>query len=96
VAPAGKYVAVQATFTANCVKCHSGGRPKAGLDLSNYDTLMKGGKEGPVIKAGDPAGSQLVMALHGQGAKQMPPPGPLPATDIAAIEAWIKDGAKNG
>ena len=94
---AGKYVAVQAIFTANCVKCHGDGRPKAGIDLTNYDGVMKGGREGAVIKAGDAAGSKLVMALHGQGAKQMPPaPATLPAADIATIEAWIKDGAKNG
>jgi hypothetical protein len=95
-ASTGKYAAVQTIFTANCVKCHSGPRAKAGIDLSSYETAMKGGVEGPVIKAGDAAGSKLVMALHGQGAKQMPPRSSIPAGDIATIEGWIKDGAKNG
>jgi hypothetical protein len=95
-AATGKYAAVQTIFTTNCVKCHSGARPKAGIDLSSYDTLMKGGREGAVIKPGDAAGSKLVMALHGQGAKQMPPPGPLAPADVATVEAWVKDGAKNG
>ncbi|HLK13185.1 MAG TPA: c-type cytochrome domain-containing protein [Fimbriimonadaceae bacterium] len=95
-APAGKYVAVQTLFTTNCVKCHGDANPKAGITLTNYDGVMKGGREGAVVAAGDPAGSKLVKALHGQGAKQMPPGGPLPAADVATIEAWIKDGAKNG
>jgi len=89
-------MAVQGIFTANCVKCHTGPRAKQGIDLSSYDTAMKGGKEGVVIVAGDVAGSKLDMALHGKGAKQMPPTGPIPDPDIATIEAWIKDGAKNG
>ncbi|MHB8635155.1 MAG: c-type cytochrome domain-containing protein [Fimbriimonadaceae bacterium] len=97
VAATGKYAAVQAIFSANCVKCHSGPAPKAGIDLSSYESAMKGGRQGAVINAGDAAGSKLVMALHGQGAKQMPPPpATVPAADIATIEAWITAGAKNG
>jgi mono/diheme cytochrome c family protein len=93
---AGKYAAVQTIFTTNCAKCHGDGRPKAGITLTSYDGVMKGGREGAIITAGDPAGSKLDMALHGKGAKQMPPGGPIPAADIATVEAWIKDGAKNG
>jgi protein TonB len=77
--------------------CHASGKPKAGIDLTSYDSVMKGGREGAIVKAGDVSGSKLDMALHhAGGVKQMPPPGPLPATDIATIEGWIKDGAKNG
>ena len=96
-AATGKYAEVQAIFTASCAKCHSGARPKYGMDLTSYDGVMKGGTEGPVVKAGDAAGSKLVLALRGQGgAKQMPPKSSIPAADIAKIEAWITDGAKNG
>lgn len=95
-APSGKYVAVQAVFTANCIRCHSGPRPKAGIDLSSYDGVMKGSMEGPIVAAGDPANSKIIRALHGQGARPMPPRGSLGASDITTIEDWIKAGAKNG
>lgn len=89
------YAAIQAVFNANCTKCHSGAQARQGIDLSSYEGAIKGGNEGVVIKPGDPAGSKMIMALHGQnGVKQMPPRNPLPPETIAKIEAWIKDGAK--
>lgn len=89
------YTAVQAIFTKNCAGCHGGPKGKGGIDLTSYEGAMKGGAEGPIVKAGDPDGSVLVQALHGTGGKkQMPPKGALPADDIKTIESWIKDGAK--
>lgn len=82
-------------FTKNCVGCH-GDRPREGIDLRSYDSVMKGGEEGPIVKAGDAKGSVLVQALHGtDGKKQMPPRGPLPEEDIKKIEDWIQAGAKS-
>lgn len=96
-APAGKYKAVQAIFDTNCIKCHGGsGRAKGGINLTNYDGVIKGGEEGAIVTAGKPDTSVIVMALHGKGAKQMPPRNPLSAADIATISDWIKAGAKNG
>lgn len=75
--------------------CHSGAKPKAGIDMSSYASLKKGGEEGPVITDGDPAKSKLVMAIrHQPGAKAMPPKGQLTEDQMKTIEAWIKDGAK--
>jgi uncharacterized membrane protein len=92
---ATSFSTVQPLLTANCVKCHGAQNPKAGIDLTSYASVMKGGTQGPIVKPGDPAGSMLVMALRGKGAKQMPVGAPpLPESDIAKFEAWIKDGAK--
>ncbi len=90
------YTAVQAIFTQNCVGCHGGQKPKGGIDLTSYATVMKGGEEGPIVKAGDPANSVLIQALHGtNGKKQMPMKRPpLPADQIKTIEGWIQSGAK--
>jgi len=94
-APAAGYAGVQAIFSKSCVGCHQGAGAKAGIVLTDHDAVMKGGKEGPIVKAGDSEGSILLQALHGAGGKkQMPPAGPLPEGDIKTIEAWIKDGAK--
>jgi mono/diheme cytochrome c family protein len=88
------YGSAHSVFMSNCAKCHTGPAPKFQLDVSSYAKLMKGGKEGPVIVAGDVDGSLLVKALHGKGAKQMPPTGAMSAADIKTIEDWIKAGAK--
>lgn len=92
------YAAVQTILTANCAPCHGGPQPKGGINLTSYDTIMKGGEEGPVVTAGDPDKSVIIMALKGQGGKRQMPPrgGPLPAADVKTIEDWIKAGAKNG
>lgn len=89
------YAAVQAVFTKSCVGCHGAGRPKGGISLTDHDSVMKGGKEGPIVVAGDPAGSLIIKALRGQpGARKMPPGAPLAEDQIKTVEAWIKDGAK--
>ncbi|MCC7230187.1 MAG: c-type cytochrome [Fimbriimonadaceae bacterium] len=89
------FASVQPIFQKNCAGCHNDASPKKGLALTGYANIMKGSSEGPVIVAGDPDASTLVKALHGKdGIKRMPPAGALPEADIAAIEAWIKAGAK--
>jgi mono/diheme cytochrome c family protein len=89
------YAAIQAILTGSCSGCHGAGRPKAGINLTTYADVMKGGREGAIVKAGDPANSVLVKALKGAGARQMPPRGKLDDAKVKAIEAWIKAGAKN-
>lgn len=80
---------------AKCQQCHSGPNPKEGIDMSTYAGLMKGGEDGPVVVAGDPDNSVLIMAMKGTGGKkQMPPTGKLPDEEIAKVADWIKAGAK--
>jgi len=89
------YAAVQAVFTAKCAGCHGATNPKAGISLTDHDAVMKGGKEGPVIVAGDPDGSLLVKAIKGApGAKKMPPGPPLDPAQVKTVEDWVKAGAK--
>lgn len=93
--PAPGYAGVQVFFNTTCAGCHGASNGKAGISLTSYDAVMKGGKEGPIVKPGDPENSLLVQALRGtHGAKQMPPRTPAPEDRIKAVEDWIKDGAK--
>ena len=71
-----------------CSACHAGIKKKAGLDVTNYDSIMK------FVKAGDPDKSKLHKSLLGKGAKLMPPKNPLSDDQIAVIDAWIVAGAK--
>lgn len=76
-----------------CAGCHTGAAGKAGLDLSTYAGVMKGNKEGKIVVAGNPAKSMLCGVLHGKP-KLMPPKNALDAKTIAAVEMWVKQGAK--
>ncbi len=84
---------VSPTIKTSCIGCHSGAKPAHQLDLSSYAKLMKGDKEGKVVIAGNPAKSRFAMVLHGKP-MMMPPGGALDKAKVAAVEAWIKAGAK--
>ncbi|MBL8067894.1 MAG: c-type cytochrome [Armatimonadetes bacterium] len=78
----------------NCVSCHSGDRPKEGIDVSSYANVMKGGEHGPIVVAGKSDESVLYKALTGNGAKKMPPGDKgLSQEDIDKVKAWIDSGA---
>ena len=87
------YKTVGPTITKTCGGCHTGAAGKAGLDLSTYAGIMKGNKEGKIVMAGNPAKSMLCTVLHGKP-KLMPPKNAVDAKTIAAVEAWVKGGAK--
>lgn len=95
-APKVKYEDVQKIFTANCIGCHGGARPRGKIDLSSYDHVMKGGEDGPVVVSGNLRKSPLYQAVsHAQGFRPMPPTGvKLPDTDVNLIRDWISAGAK--
>lgn len=93
---AAGFASIQPILNENCVKCHGNVGPKGGIDLTTYAGMMKGGEDGPIVLAGNPDGSKIVMALKGAGGvKPMPMMAkPLTADKIDAIANWIRDGAK--
>jgi len=76
-----------------CLDCHSGTEPKGKLDLSGRATALAGGKDGLVIVPGKPDESPLWDRV---ASGEMPPKSPLPATERAALRAWIAAGARWG
>jgi uncharacterized membrane protein/mono/diheme cytochrome c family protein len=82
---------------SNCVACHGEGKTKGGLRLDSYDALMSGGKDGPVIVAGDPTKSLLIqrVTLPLDHKQFMPAEGkrPLRVEEITIIKSWIQQGA---
>jgi uncharacterized membrane protein len=85
---------VEPIIKKNCVMCHMGAKPKHALNLTTYENVMKGDKEGKVVIAGKPGDSRISKAVHRKGAAAMPPMGPLLKGDVAKIDAWIAAGAK--
>ena len=83
------YADVQGIMTGNCLPCHGGDNPRAGINLTNYEGISK------TVVAGDPHNSLLVRAVHGAGVRKMPPGGrSLTDDQMKTIEAWILAGAK--
>lgn len=82
---------------SNCTSCHGEGQAKGGLRMDTYESLMKGGQDGPVIVAGSSAKSVLFqrITLPSDHKQFMPAEGrpPLQSEEIAWIKAWIDQGA---
>jgi mono/diheme cytochrome c family protein len=82
-------------FKRSCTGCHHPGKLKGGLDLTAYEALKKGGKAGPGFVSGDPKKSQILDEISGDE-PSMPKEGdPLSRAEIALIERWISEGAKD-
>lgn len=92
---------VQPILKENCSECHlPGGRGtiKTGLDMSSYESLMKGTKFGPVIVPGSSLTSALNMLVEGRADPSIKMPhhkDPLPAEKAAILKKWVDQGAKN-
>lgn len=89
---------IQPIFTAGCINCHGMDKQKGNLRLDTYRALMRGGKDGQVIKAGNAQGSDLLRRItlpvtH----DDFMPKGkqPLTADQVKTIELWIRAGASD-
>ena len=86
---------IRPLFTAACNGCHRPEKSKGELDMTTYAALMKGGKKGSPVVAGDPAGSVLFQMIHGPE-PEMPEDGePLKPDQVAMVRRWISEGAKD-
>ncbi len=92
------YEMLAPVLAQRCVMCHSGDAAAANLRLDSFDSLLKGGRSGPVVKAGQPAASELIRRLKGTRLPRMPMTGPpfLSAREIARFERWIATGLPRG
>lgn len=89
---------VKPILEENCASCHMGENHRGGLNFETREGLMKGGRDGVVVVAGDPANSLLVKLIRHEGPADDPMPMPpkkpkIADADIATISAWIKAGA---
>jgi mono/diheme cytochrome c family protein len=86
-------------FNGWCVSCHQpGGKgyEASGFDVRTYQGVMKGSKFGPMVIAGRPDESNLVVLINGQAGIRMPfNHKPLASCLRQNIWTWIFQGAKN-
>jgi uncharacterized membrane protein/mono/diheme cytochrome c family protein len=88
---------VQPILRERCVGCHGPAKSNGDLRLDTWDLLVKGGKHGSVVKAGDLAASAIVrrIGLPADEKEHMPPRGKpqLVDDDVTLIEWWVGAGA---
>jgi hypothetical protein len=85
-----------------CLNCHEPGGQgfeKSGLNMTSYDSLMKGTKFGAVIKPGDSFTSILIQVIEGRVHASIKMPygmsGGLAKDKIEILKKWVNQGAKN-
>jgi len=80
----------------SCFGCHVNSQnPRANLNMTTFQGMLRGGDNGPPIVPRQPADSLLVQRLQGEGGAARMPMGRDPLTDavIAQFETWITEGA---
>jgi mono/diheme cytochrome c family protein len=92
---------IKPIFEKSCVKCHSGEKPKGKYSMENLAAILKAGKEGQSIVAGNSAKSALVhMSADLVKDMEMPPTDKrdkypaLTKEQVGLVRAWIDQGAK--
>ncbi|MBD0403746.1 c-type cytochrome domain-containing protein [Flammeovirga sp. EKP202] len=79
-----------------CISCHNEEKKKGNLSLTSKASILKGGKNGAFVVAGNSAKSSFVerISLPHHHEDIMPPEGkkPLSDQDIALITFWIDQG----
>ena len=85
-----------------CLECHvAGGKgfEASGFNMESYDGLMKGTRNGPMIIAGDSAGSNMLVLMEGRADPSISMPhGKMKGAtgkELETIRAWIDQGAHN-
>jgi hypothetical protein len=84
---------IRPLLSENCFECHSARKQRGGLRLDSRAALLNGGDSGPAIVPGQPGVSLLLKAVHYKDELRMPPKRQLEPQDIAALTAWVKQGA---
>jgi len=88
---------VQPVLQDNCYRCHSAVKTKGGLRLDGPAYIGKGGKDGPVIVAGQATSSLLIKRIllpladeHHMAPKERPQ---LTKAEVELLKWWINTGA---
>ena len=87
---------VEPVLEEKCYNCHSSSKQKGKLRLDSPELILKGGKHGEVIVAGNAAKSELYkrLLLPEEDDDRMPPKGKTQLTqdEIELIRWWIAQG----
>ncbi len=87
---------IKPVLQARCYACHGVLKQKGGLRLDTAALAIRGGKGGAVVSPGDVEASAIIDRVTSEDeSDRMPPEGePLKLSEVAALRAWITQGAK--
>lgn len=84
-------------LSQKCVSCHGPNKQKGKLRLDDEDWIVKGGKSGNTLKAGNLETSEIIkrIVLPPDDEDHMPPKekGQLTGNQVALIKWWVQKGA---
>lgn len=90
---------IEPILDAKCTSCHNPSKKKGDLDMSSFELLMAGGKNGPILVHGDAKESSLMkrIVLPLEHDDHMPPDGKPQLTDqeFSLIKGWIEMSGDN-
>jgi hypothetical protein len=86
---------VQPLFESSCWNCHGASLQLSKFDLRTRESALRGGEHGSDIVPGNAEQSRMYRRIAGLETPAMPMEGtpPTPA-QVAAVKAWIDQGAK--
>ncbi len=93
--PVSFHTQVHPILQHKCQGCHQPAKASGKLVLTSFESLMKGGDGGGVIEPGKPDESLLVEQLAGDKPAMPKNAPPLSAAELALIQRWIAEGAKD-
>ena len=93
---------VKPIIDQHCIECHAAGGDgfvASGFNMESYEALMQGTRNGPMIIAGDSAGSNMLVLMQGRADPSISMPhGKMKGAtgkQLDTIQIWIDQGAKN-
>src|SRR5258708_2260252 len=89
---------VEPILASKCITCHSGNVKEGKLDLASYEAMMKGGKRGTSVVAGNAEKSLLYRSCAKIQRPHMPPrrePIAVAPEELAIIKLWIYEGGQD-
>ena len=87
---------VQPLLNEKCVACHNNNISRGGLNLSNIESIKKGGRSGAAFVSKNPSKSLIFkrISFSQDNEKFMPPTGiPFSYHEIQLVQWWIQEGA---
>jgi uncharacterized membrane protein len=89
--------AIEPIFKSKCMSCHNEQKKKGNLLMTSVESILAGGKHGPIWKAGDSENSTIIQRIHlpEDHEDHMPPAGKTPLTEKEKqlLIRWIVQGA---
>jgi len=89
--------AVMPILQTHCTGCHNPAKRKGDLLLTTHADILRGGRSGTALVAGDPAASEILrrVSLPPGHPEAMPTDGrtPLTAAQRTILQGWVEQGA---